>query len=772
VNAAMNLVGGKTMHRRNDLSKLGLLVLLLALSTWPGLSWAGPAAPDSAALDPVGQIGGLTWAIALQGNYAYVGIGPRLVVFDVSAPAAPTPVGQTPVFPRLVYKVAVAGDYAYVTDEEDLYIVDIHDPARPTVVGTAATPGYARGVAVAPSGSHVYVGDSYDLRVYDVSAPASPVEVGMLTFSPIDVARSIAVAGEYAYAVGWTGGLHVVHMVDPAAPLEVGTYDTPGMDRDVAVAGQYAYIAADGLIVVNVSDPAHPAPAGSYTIPGGTARSVTVGGSYAYVGGYDPLGCSLHVVNVNNPAHPAGVGYLDVPGTPVGVAVAGSHVFVADDLDLLAVDVANPAQPFVVALYQKTPLAYGVAMAGDYAYVADHDWGLRIVDAADPASLTEVGFYDSPGNALDVAVRGDYAYLAAHNSGLRVIRVSDPAHPAEVGAYDPDAGQAFRLVLAGDYAYLADYDHNSLRIVDVSNPADPFPAGSYAAPFPVKAVAVSETLLGGRHYAYLAEYEQKTMGSDSYLRVVDVTDPAHPASVGVLHNLAGAAFDLAVVEGAGETRYVYLADGYLNVIDVTDPTSPTQTLMMPAGYDRTYEGVAVAGNRAYFAYGNGGLTVWDITDPALPTQLAVTGTPLSARDVAVREDAVMIAAWTGGLVAFAETELRVAPAAITWLAEAGGDDPGPRTIRVESSGRPLAWTATISPTVSWLEATPLSGTTTAEVVLTAGIAGLGVGQYTTTLAITAEAVPGSPQAIPVTLTVAEQVFGNYMPLVLRGSRSP
>ncbi|MBU0491935.1 MAG: hypothetical protein KKA73_08895 [Chloroflexi bacterium] len=761
------------MFPKTKAVNLGLVILALALSlalTLPaGLVQA--AMPDPAALDIVGQIGGITCAIAVQGDYAYVGVGPRLVVFDIRNPANPTPVGQTPVFPRLVYKVAAAGSYAYVTDEDDLYIVDISNPTRPTVVKTVVTPNYARGVAVAPAGSHVYVGDGYDLRVFDVSDPANPVEVGALTPSPAEVVRAIAIAGEYAYATGW-GGLHVIHIADPAHPTEMGVYDTPGMARDVAAAGQYVYIADNDLLVVNVSDPAHPAPVGSCTIPGSTARSVAVAGGYAYVGGYSPAGCSLNVINVSNPAQPTEAGYVDTPGVPVGVAVAGNHVLIADDQDLLAVNVSNPAQPTVAALYQKTPFAYGVTVAGDYVYVADDYLGLRIIQAADPAALTEVGFYDSPGNALDVVVRGDYAYLADHNGGLRIIRISSPTQPVEVGVYDPDTAEAFRLALAGNYAYIADHDHNALRIVDVSNPANPTPVGVYVAPFPVTAVAVSETLFNGRRYAYIAEYEQKSIGSNSYLRVLDVANPAQPTSVGMLQNWGGAASDLAVVDGPGSARYIYLADGYpLNIINVTDPANPTLTLNIPGGYNGGYQGVAIAGNDAYFAYGGRGMTVWDISDPANPTQLVEADTAVEGRDVAVRDDAVFIADWTGGLVALAEAELRAAPASVTWLAEVDGDDPTPHAVQLTSTGRPITWTATISPTVGWLAVAPLSDTTPGTVTVTAHITGLAVGRYTATLVVTND-VNGAPSTVPVTLIVAQDVHHLYLPLVLRSSQSP
>jgi len=63
----------------------------------------------------VGQIGGSTYAVAVQGNYAYIGVGPRLFILDVSDPSRPDVVGQTSVLPEVV-GVAVSGSYAYVAD--------------------------------------------------------------------------------------------------------------------------------------------------------------------------------------------------------------------------------------------------------------------------------------------------------------------------------------------------------------------------------------------------------------------------------------------------------------------------------------------------------------------------------------------------------------------------------------------------------------------------------------------------------------------------------
>jgi len=56
----------------------------------------------------VGQIGGATYAVAVQGNYAYVGVGPRLVILNTADLTNPVVVGQTGVLPGIVEDLVVA----------------------------------------------------------------------------------------------------------------------------------------------------------------------------------------------------------------------------------------------------------------------------------------------------------------------------------------------------------------------------------------------------------------------------------------------------------------------------------------------------------------------------------------------------------------------------------------------------------------------------------------------------------------------------------------
>ena len=63
-----------------------------------------------------------------------------------------------------------------------------------------------------------------------------------------------------------------------------------------------------------------------------------------------------------------------------------------------------------------------------------------------------------------------------------------------------------------------------------------------------------------------------------------------------------------------------MADGYsgLRVIDVSDPAHPTEVGSWDTGTGRR---VAVSGTYAYVAAGGGGLRVIDVSDPAHPTEV-------------------------------------------------------------------------------------------------------------------------------------------------------
>jgi hypothetical protein len=140
--------------RRSTMKTTTLIVLVLLAAVSLTLSSAaraqGPQQADKVEL--VGQIGGGAYAVAVRGDYAYMGVGPRLAILNVANPAQPAVIGQTGVLPGIVYGVAVSRTTAYVaTGRSGLRIINLSDPAQPTETGFNDTPGYAFGVAVSAS---------------------------------------------------------------------------------------------------------------------------------------------------------------------------------------------------------------------------------------------------------------------------------------------------------------------------------------------------------------------------------------------------------------------------------------------------------------------------------------------------------------------------------------------------------------------------------------------------------------------------------------------
>ena len=92
---------------------------------------AGPLTPAAQNVALVGQIGGTSYAVAVAGHYAYLGVGPRVVILDVADPAHPTLVGQTAPLPDMVRGVTVVGNTVYVADgAAGLRVFNVDKPRR------------------------------------------------------------------------------------------------------------------------------------------------------------------------------------------------------------------------------------------------------------------------------------------------------------------------------------------------------------------------------------------------------------------------------------------------------------------------------------------------------------------------------------------------------------------------------------------------------------------------------------------------------------------
>ncbi len=148
-------------HKVKHLINLLIIVgLLFAVSISPaagheihatssGIKSVAGNSPQDDPLDPtygeyaefVDHLGGTSPALAVSGHYAYLGMGPRLGIVDVSNPANPVLLGLSNLTWGPIRYISVQGPYAYVISfvefspyGDQLTIYDVTDPRSPQAI--------------------------------------------------------------------------------------------------------------------------------------------------------------------------------------------------------------------------------------------------------------------------------------------------------------------------------------------------------------------------------------------------------------------------------------------------------------------------------------------------------------------------------------------------------------------------------------------------------------------------------------------------------------
>jgi hypothetical protein len=481
--------------------------------------------------------------------------------------------------------------------------------------------------------NHVYAAMGQGgLKIVDISDPAAPV-VLVNGFTPSDGSGidSVFVTDPYAYAVG-LNRFTVIDVSDPATPSEAGAITLPGLlvySINLFVSGSIAAVAdqVNGLHLIDVSDPHAPVWESITTLPG--AWDLFVSGENAYVTASSGGMASVQITDRSRPQilgslAPAGVNFL-------GLFVAGDTAYVADaNQGVREVNVADPANPALVQTLTGTRGAYSVTVSGADLWVCDVEQGLQKIGAV-PAQ------YNPPGDAADLFVDADFylytvdrtAGAGDQTEGLRILDAFNLGNFVFKG-FVATPGQATALFVSGDYAYVAD-GASGLQIVDVTDKSRPTIVGTLDTPGTAQDVFVSGD------YAYVAD------GTEG-LRIIDIAVKNNPQAAGA-YDTDGTAQAVFV---AG--NFAYIADGAsgLAVIDVTDKNNPTRAGFIDT--PGTASDLVVAGNYAYLADGAGGLQIINISQPATPAIAGSYDTAGNATGISLSGNYARVADGANGLV--------------------------------------------------------------------------------------------------------------------------
>jgi hypothetical protein len=638
--------------RRTHVVGWSLCLALAATASWS----AAPAPrakpvhqPFSATqLRLVDQIGGAVNAVAVAGETAYLGVGPRVWAMDVADPAAPRVTGQSDVLGGEVLAMTAVGeqlvvvctpklgrgeihilttapdgqlvsvggpiappgieifllrrltpfqDGAYLLGSVASYYLDLHNPSTPVLSelplpeGEAwvdlVTVGHHGAAAVAANGIST-------LKFFDLEDPRRPVLFGSL---PVHASR-LAAANGLLFAVAAPGSdwfVTAVDMADPERPVIVSQLGlashTDAIADAVLVSGRLLVVGSAGIVApIDIRDLRSPRPLDSITVPGEPRRAVALG-SLALVASR-----LTQYVKLN--------------------PVASRGLFIT--LDAVAAD-----KPRIAHVLAPPPgRVAGLVAEGGYAYLTARGTagiapgGLWSHDLAAPGSTLRAEFLDQPVGPVRMAVHHAAAY-AAGLEGLMVFDLANPARPrlAQTMKY----GQSpTGIAVLDEHAYVLSQAGYQFDVMDLTDPLGPRQVATFLD---------DEAYLSSRGAVGLTAAAGLLHLAAESLLTLDVREPERPRLVRTIE-LPGAAYD-KLLDVAASDRLIVTAsrDG----VDVVDATALSAIRLLSHPTDERLVGVervAVADGLAVAARYDGRLFVLDLSNPADPVVVATADLPL------------------------------------------------------------------------------------------------------------------------------------------------
>jgi hypothetical protein len=200
------------------------------------------------------------------------------------------------------------------------------------------------------------------------------------------------------------------------------------------------------------------------------------------------------------------------------------------------------------------------------------------------------------------------------NASGSFININNPDDLQNVSILDRGVDNVQQITISGRYAFLGN-GASGIDILDISDPAHPTSVGFMDTPG-----NAGDALIVGR-YAYVSD-----LGNG--LAVIDISNVGSPTTVARnIDNGVALLYDLEV-----QGSYLYAAsDGGLRVYDISNPAAPTSVGRVATTDDVLR--LSVQGDYAYLADGAGGLYVIDITNPTHPTSTDVVTSAISDVEV-------------------------------------------------------------------------------------------------------------------------------------------
>lgn len=225
------------------------------------------------------------------------------------------------------YHIAVGNGYAYGFGRDDgISIIDFGGPGNPIRIDVYPSHGIAFEDGQIQDDLLYVTAHSRGLYIFELGDRG---ELDLLNSvnGQLTNATALAIEDTIAFVADGAGGISVLNIADPDAPIFLSQINTTGAAQDIGLYGDYAAVAVGGLgvDVIDFSDPANPQ-FGSNIAGEGSAFNLSVENGLAYVARWE----GVEVIDVSDPHNLFLAGWEDTPSRAMGLTVNDSIIFVAD----------------------------------------------------------------------------------------------------------------------------------------------------------------------------------------------------------------------------------------------------------------------------------------------------------------------------------------------------------------------------------------------------------------------------------------------------------
>ncbi len=626
-----------------------MLLIVIALLTAQSSSARSTPAPlqatdqsGLATLERLDQIPmGMMDAVAVEGDRAYVGLGPRLAVVDLSVPESPSPIGFSEVIDDHVRDIAVdprEGDRVFVAaGSAGIWEADVANPADPRIRPLAG--GSAHALRVEADRIFALGGA---LRVFARPAGSPPVARGRIEAS----IEAFDVAGDVLWLAIGEAGVASYDISDPARPRRIGSLDTSGHAYDVRVRAGRAYVVDGGrdLLVLDVSNPTTPRQVATFAIDisaetdctpiypacGFDARWLRIHGDRAVLGAHRKLGGfningegRIVSIDLSKPDEPRELGQGQLDGYPTALATGAQYTLVA-------------------ARYRWWEHGMGSCRLTR--------GGLHVFDT----DLSRRAWLRISVGATDLALHDRHLYLADRSTEYRVERFSDPA--------EGDAFDGFPSIYGMDFGatetrgiVVDTLGPRLIRGIQTFEPFGAFAEAMGAGPTPI---AIEDTDPGAANDPRVDHGCPPPYPDESFKRLatdgrldyaLDYAAGLQIFEPGRWHTPLARIEGVSALDLAARDGRVYLAESAgLRIVDAGDPDAPTDLGRLAIDGIGFPQAIAISEHVELAVLGGGsGLTIVDTRRAEAPVELASVQTPGPIVDVTLDGHTLYAASETG-----------------------------------------------------------------------------------------------------------------------------